>query len=59
MDRLLTPHPGQRDAALVDYNDHQVAPLERSFAERRAIIRKLCRQADRDRRKEAQLDLPF
>jgi len=59
IDHLLTPFPGQTDAVLVDYNDHKVAPLERSFAERQQTVRKLCKKADKDRRAEAQLDLPF
>ncbi len=57
--RLLTPYPGQKDAKLVDYNDLLVKPLENSFAERQKIIRKLCKDAEKDRKKEAQLDLPF
>jgi len=59
LDRLLTPSPGQTDAVLVDYNDVQVEPLEKAFAQRRKHIERQRRQADEKRRKESQLDLPF
>ena len=59
LDRLLAPSPGQTDAVLVDYNDVQVEPLEKAFAQRRKHIERQRRQADEKRRKESQLDLPF
>lgn len=54
---LVQPHPGKTDAALFDYHDARVPPLDRSCAKRQGALRRLQRSLDRAGRDAAQLRL--
>ena len=56
---LLQPLPGKTEVLVFDYDDHRVVPLHRAFEKRRAFVERLCREADAEAVRQAQMQLPL